>query len=280
MNPTRRCVDRPFDGRKRSECSERRPYEEAQTPSRSVRPSDGQRHSERRERRPEYEYDEAPISGHCVDRPSDSRRRSDCRDRRAEYEYEESPMNHRENPPDAPPDGIYGAFYRIIFAFVYAILSFAMAPVTKKSKSPRRQRRQSGGSGHRRRDYYHDHESYENVEEGYGEPPRPHHTEYSPSSPVSQRQLAQGINKTVHFSQPERKTYRPPLGRVNLASKSSNSSVSSGSTSTTGSSYSSNSLTTDGFGYSSPSYRVQRSLDRILASTPRTSHSSYFVGKC
>lgn len=205
-----------------------------------------------------------------------SRRRNDYRD---DQPYEE-PVHvsyddercHPENPLDEP-DGVYGAFYRLIFAFVYAVLNFILAPVIKSSS------RRRSSSRERPSDYYcHDRRSsdYDHVEEGYA---RPQYSE--PESPVNKTRAVEPNRKVVQFT-PQRKSHRPPLGRIALATKSSSSSsVSSSSTASTSSTSSSDSSGSGGFRHSSPSYRVHRSLDRVLAvSTPRTSHSSYFVGNC
>jgi hypothetical protein len=214
-----------------------------------------------------------------VDRGDRRRRRNDCIDERSEYE---EPMSttyeHRErclpvNRLDEP-EGIYGAFYKLIYAFVYAILSFIMAPVIKSSSRSRRSHPQSCGkppehNGHER------HNEFQQVEEGYSKP------HYCEADSLAHQSIIRETpsKKAVQFTS-QRKTYRPPLGRIHL-NKSSNSSVFSGSTTTTTTSSSSpESTQTGGFGHFPSSYTVHSSLDRILAvSTPRTTHSSYFVGK-
>ena len=240
-------------------------------------------------------------------RPPRGRRRSAYRDERPHHdEYIEEPIgasyNDRPgNPMNEAQVGIYGALYRLIFAFVYALLDMILSPLTRGSKTSRRDcerghTERSGGYGS-----YHDRlqNDYTHMEEGYCRPQhaepnapsnqrqRPREDRYyrtqqaHPTVPVSQRQRLQDartpLKKTVQFSQ--NKAYRPPLGRIDLATKNSDASVSSSSTSSTSSSSSSGSFI-GGLGYSTSPRRAHRSLDRILAvSTPRTSHSSYFVGQ-
>ena len=184
-----------------------------------------------------------------------------------------------ENPLLADGDGIYGAFYRLIFAFVYAALTFLLAPVIKSSKSGRSRRRSSESNYRREKPNENiqerQHNDYSHVEEGYG--PRSH-PNIEPSTPVPlhrqrSRDLQASNKKSVHFSEP-RRTVRPALGRIDLVKSSSSVSTSS----TSSSSSSSASSRSGGLGYFSP-YRVPRSLDRILA-TPRTSHASHFIGQC
>ncbi|KAL3790423.1 hypothetical protein HJC23_013595 [Cyclotella cryptica] len=224
------------------------------------------------------------------------------------------------NPLEEEGDGIYSAFYRLIFAFVHAILTFLLAPMIKASPDPplKRSGRMSRSlpvhhsRGHERSSPYH------TAEEGYcsggsdaaksdrarSDPAKSDRVRSDPARPA--RQITKDIpliptgviktsrekcpapphtvKKVVHFQQPDRRTYRPPLGRIDIHS----SALSPGSCSTSSTNNTNSSPSSSGGGgtsfhypmsYASNAYRVHRSLDRILAvSTPRAHHTTNFVG--
>lgn len=221
------------------------------------------------------------------------------------------------NPLEEECDGIYSAFYRLIFAFVHAILTFILAPMIKSPSGPPSNRRsRSNGRlpihrnpGHERSSPYHA------AEEGYcsnrSDAPKPDRVRSGLSRSESAKRdpvrlasqpprdippIQNGVIKTsrekcpsplqtkkvVHFQQPDRRTYRPPLGRIDIhSSTSSLGSCSTASTSSSSSSSSGGGGTSFHYpmSYANNAYRVHRSLDRILAvSTPRAHHSTNFVG--
>ncbi|KAL7519792.1 hypothetical protein ACHAWX_004548 [Stephanocyclus meneghinianus] len=251
------------------------------------------------------DYDEYEMDAICPINPS----------------YECRPLHSHEEEGD----GIYNAFYRLIFAFVHAILTFILSPMIKSSSGPpsKRSRRpinslplHHSSRGHERSSSYH------KAEEGYcsarsdaarlnrdrsdaaitgrarAESARPDLAkpvrDITRDIPVMNNKIMKAprdkcpspphTKKVVHFQQPDRRTLRPPLGRIDI--HSSAFSITSCSTASTSSS-TSNSSSSGGGGtpfqypmsYANNAYRVHRSLDRILAvSTPRAHHSTNFVG--